>query len=600
MNAPPPSSEIDLAAAHSVMDDYLASLKTRSYTTRRLNHRTVAQFLDELAEPQCPPSQKLVVDEVRLLRWMLNDLQSRTTSDGTIRLMAARHFLQRLIKGGLLATDLFVELKTALKSHSWRDMVLTIQTKDTASAAIHAKQQYHIDIEIARRAMADLLQEVQPKSRTNWHTHRRTIEAMLAELTEPRDVPRRLILDEPRLLNWMIADCATRTLRTARARFAVISRYLRALVEAGLLRDDLTSRFKARHQSLGWERLIPALQSADPHSALRSLETMPKLSGPLTKHLQSYVSLHQSLGKQFSRPARTLKDLDQFLQHQGIDSLDNLNPAWIEQWLGGMRCAPSTRRQKAGVARQFFDHLHSLGIAAANPVPIVMSRPAPRSMFKPFIYSHEQIQAILDEARKIPETNYCSLKPYVCHAMIVLLYALGLRHREVRRLRIRDLDMDREMLFIERTKFHKSRYIPFGPKVSACLQGFLDLRRTVVKPLRADDPLFVTLWRAPVGHHFLLDAFHRILDTRGIVNQHSPRRPRLHDLRHTFAVHRLLRWYREGVDVQSRLALLSTFMGHVEPRATEVYLTITDELLAEAGSRFYQHFGCAVEQEVSR
>ncbi len=122
--------------------------------------------------------------------------------------------------------------------------------------------------------------------------------------------------------------------------------------------------------------------------------------------------------------------------------------------------------------------------------------------------------------------------------MLVLLYALGLRHGEVRRLCIRAVDFTRAVLSIRQTKFHKSRYIPFGPKVGECLRQFRDVRRTVLQPLRDDDPLFVTLWRAPVWVRFLMAACRRILHDPDIPGAESPRRPRLHDLRHTFAVGR--------------------------------------------------------------
>jgi integrase len=184
--------------------------------------------------------------------------------------------------------------------------------------------------------------------------------------------------------------------------------------------------------------------------------------------------------------------------------------------------------------------------------------------------------------------------------MLVLLAALGLRHGEVRRLCIRDVDLTRGVLFIRQTKFHKSRYVPFGPKVGGCLRQFLEVRRTVLQPLRDDDPLFVTLWRAPVRKRFLMAAFHGILRELGITAPEGRRRPRLHDMRHSFAVHRLLRWYREGADVQARLPLLAAFLGHVDAQYTAVYLTATAELLHEANERFYRHTGCLFNEEVLR
>jgi site-specific recombinase XerD len=95
------------------------------------------------------------------------------------------------------------------------------------------------------------------------------------------------------------------------------------------------------------------------------------------------------------------------------------------------------------------------------------------------------------------------------------------------------------------------------------------------------------------------DIFPRLLKAAGITPPPEHGQPRPHDLRHSFAVHRLLQWYEQGADVQSRLVLLSTFMGHVSIYSTQVYLTITDNLLAEANKRFYRHFGDVVGQEAS-
>jgi integrase len=155
--------------------------------------------------------------------------------------------------------------------------------------------------------------------------------------------------------------------------------------------------------------------------------------------------------------------------------------------------------------------------------------------------------------------------------MLTLLCALGLQYGEVRRLRLRDVDLARRTLFIDQTKFHKSRYVPFGPKVGRCLERFLALRRTTRAPAGEDDLLFLTPARVPLAHESLYKAFDEILRCLGITGVAGRRAPRVHDLRHTFAVHRLLRWYRDGVDVQSRLLLLSVFMGHsmsTRPKST--------------------------------
>jgi integrase len=184
--------------------------------------------------------------------------------------------------------------------------------------------------------------------------------------------------------------------------------------------------------------------------------------------------------------------------------------------------------------------------------------------------------------------------------MLTLLSGLGLRHGEVRRLRIRHVDLAGQTLLVDRSKFYKSRYVPFGPKVGQCLKDYLAVRSTLLLPVREDDPLFVTKWRKPVSSVMLLNAFRTILGTLGISGDKERRSPRLHDLRHAFAVRCLLRWYRDGVDVQGRLASLATFLGHVDPEATQVYLSITAEVLREANVRFHRNFGSPFDVEALR
>jgi integrase len=124
-----------------------------------------------------------------------------------------------------------------------------------------------------------------------------------------------------------------------------------------------------------------------------------------------------------------------------------------------------------------------------------------------------------------------------------------------------------------------------------CLELFLDRRRQRQLSLGEQAPLFVALGPGPVNKCVLQEVFRALLEGLGIRGLPDQKAPRLHDLRHTFAVHRLLRWYREGVDVQSKLPALSTFLGHIDSRSTQVYLTVTAAQLQEASSRFHRSFG---------
>jgi integrase/recombinase XerD len=183
------------------------------------------------------------------------------------------------------------------------------------------------------------------------------------------------------------------------------------------------------------------------------------------------------------------------------------------------------------------------------------------------------------------------------HTVISLLYTLGLRIGEALHLRIGDIDRDHQAMFIGETKFYKQRYVPYGPRLAQCLGRYLDARRAVMSEPQKQDLVFIGWRRRPASTYLFRRHFKEVMNKAGVVPTNGSRPPRVHDLRHTFAVHRLLRWYREGVDVQERLVLLSTFMGHVSIYSTQCYLTITGALLDEANHRFHATFGGIADQE---
>ena len=437
------------------------------------------------------------------------------------------------------------------------------------------------------------------KSRQTWHMNRRTIRSFL-NATEYQNGRQDsyLHLDEAWLQRWMIWASADVPASYAMQRLGIVGRYLHALTQVGITETDLMAEFRSRHGQCSWERLVPALQSPDSKIALVALRSPAPQPGPLTAFIGPYLELHQSLGKNYNGHRHVLRGLDRFLQAECIISIQDITSTILERWMTPMTCIPTVRQRKAQSLRQFFDHLLLLKIVTNNPVSMTLLGTGKyATACKPFILAKDQISAILAAARRLPKSGYMRWKAETCYTMLALLCALGLRHGEVLHLRLRDVDLARNTLFIDQTKFHKSRYVPFGPKVRQCLEQFLEIRRTILPPFQSDDPLFVTIWRSPMSPNTLLTAFQSIVQNLGIKGAAGQRPPRLHDLRHTFAVHRLLRWYRQGADVQSRLSSLATFMGHVDLKHTQVYLTATEELLQQANDRFYRKFGSLLNDE---
>ena len=175
-------------------------------------------------------------------------------------------------------------------------------------------------------------------------------------------------------------------------------------------------------------------------------------------------------------------------------------------------------------------------------------------------------------------------------ALLGLLAVTGMRVGEAIRLDRRDLDHHRALLVVRDTKFGKSRELPLHRSTVEAL-GRYARRRDRLLPLQYASRLFLSRSGKPLIYNNVHFRFHRLIDRAGLATA-SPRRPRIHDLRHTFAVRTLIGWYRSGVEVQSRLPLLSTYLGHRDPTTTYWYLTAVPELLRLVSER------CSLSQEV--
>ena len=151
------------------------------------------------------------------------------------------------------------------------------------------------------------------------------------------------------------------------------------------------------------------------------------------------------------------------------------------------------------------------------------------------------------------------------------------------------VDLDRNLLSIRKGKFGKSRWVPISPSTSVALQNYIR-ERAGVAPATAERPLFLTSTSRRVYHTNADLAFRKVLTQCGLRGGRGCPGPRMHDLRHSYACTRLLKWYREGKDVQTLLPALATYLGHVNVSSTQAYLRATAELLEEAKERFLKNF----------
>jgi len=203
----------------------------------------------------------------------------------------------------------------------------------------------------------------------------------------------------------------------------------------------------------------------------------------------------------------------------------------------------------------------------------------------PYIYSQEELKRLLD-VTSAACSSHVPLDAYVLRALILILYGACLRHGEALRLTMQDVNLDEAVLHIRESKFYKSRLVPLGADLNGAMERYARQRNQIFGQ-EPDAPFFCFRDGRPLSQSAVRRAFRRQRILANIRREGGAScQPRLHDLRHAGAVHRLISWYRSGADLQLLLPQLATYLGHIDLAGTQRYLTLTPELLHEASARF--------------
>ena len=300
--------------------------------------------------------------------------------------------------------------------------------------------------------------------------------------------------------------------------------------------------------------------------------------------VERFVAHKRAHGRKYHSEARELALLARFAAEHGVSCLSELTPALLEDFLASRpRSRPRSFNHLLGVVRCLLDWAVTWQLLEASPLQARRRRVTEQRI--PFLFDPAQARRLLDAAAALADNPRAPGRGPSYHAIFALCYGLGLRAGEACGLRLGDVDASRSLLVVRGGKFGKSRLVPHGPRVGALASNHV-ARRVGATAIDAQAPLFTFDGRRPVHPGTASQTFHHLVAALELPVPDGVCPPRLHDLRHSFAVGCLLRWYREGVDPSARLGQLSTFMGHVEPRSTSVYLTMTPQLLAEASRRF--------------
>lgn len=304
----------------------------------------------------------------------------------------------------------------------------------------------------------------------------------------------------------------------------------------------------------------------------------------LSEVVSLYISHKRALGHRFKTEETILRS---FCKMVGSEPMATIEPETVLAFLNGSGPITDFWARKYRVLSGLYRFALVRGLVKVEPLP----REIPKSQvpaFVPYIYSHEDLTRLLD-AIPLACAGRVPIEAEVFRFFILLLYGTGLRISEALALTAGDVDLDQACLCIRETKFFKSRLVPLGKDLAGILSEFV-VRQKGQHMASAEAPLFYFRDGSPLSQSAARNAFRRMRLHAGVQREGGARRqPRLHDLRHTAAVHRLIAWYRSGADLQELLPKLATYLGHVDLSTTQRYLTLTPELLQQASLRF-EHY----------
>ena len=305
----------------------------------------------------------------------------------------------------------------------------------------------------------------------------------------------------------------------------------------------------------------------------------------LEEAVEAFLTHRRAIGRKYDSEQAELTLLRRFAQARGVTDLGQLDPGLLEDFLASRpRSRPRSFNHLLGVLRVFLDWAVTQELVAVSPLRVHPRRGTADRL--PYIFDASQARRLLQAAAALPDTPRIRGRGMTYRAIFALCYGLGLRAGEVCGLRLGDVDTERGLLTVCGGKFGKDRLVPYGPRIGVLLAEQVGRRKAGSAPAASAAPLFSFDGVRPVNPGTASQTFHQLVGALGMVAPPGTTAPHLHSLRHSFAVGCLLRWYREGLDPAQRLHHLSTFMGHVAPESTAVYLNITPELLKEANLRF--------------
>lgn len=391
-------------------------------------------------------------------------------------------------------------------------------------------------------------------------------------------------LTQQQLRQWLqsrrLKVCLSRVILAAR----ITRRFLDWLIGRKIVSQNPLTLLIEKHECRSLAAIVRALLGPTPAKSLEALRPPPRYGSHLGPLMREHILRMRSLGFRYKHEAFYLH-FDRFLQRR-LGAAEEPLAVLIREYAAA---APSAHAKlhRFKMGRVLAKALVRKGVPAVAVAPDrKLIREEARNRCRPFIYTTEQVALLLRTARDYPTpTARAPLRPFTLYTMLVLAYCAGLRLGEIVNLRLRDLDLEQGVIEVRDTKFFKSRRLPLSSSAAEALRAYSKVRAKAGASKEPEASLFV---HGKGGYSYVAASklLRDVIRRAGLHSGQGRNGARLHDLRHTFVVHRMTQWYRDGVNPQGRLAHLATYLGHRDINSTLVYLTITQELLQQANSRF--------------